>query len=344
MKKILSLLAFTLLLGSCEKEETFKVVDNDFQRNFDVAWTLINDNYCYLGYKNINWDKVYDDFKPRVQNAKDEFEFFDILGDLIDILRDGHSAIHSNFDRRGSNYEIEPNGDPSPADYISDAVVAKYLVKKRVSKNKFIYGHIVQDTCTFAYICYPSFRSKLDGIDMEYVAKFVEGVDGIIVDIRDNPGGAGTYGINFAEHFFTEKTLVGYTAKKNGPGYDDFTEPYEIYVKPSATNNWANIPTMLLTNRGVYSTANLLTSILKYAPNVTQVGGHSGGGGGMPATYFLPNGWGLTFPSNVLYDVNKQHIENGIEPDVEVHITRQDEIDERDTILEKAIELLVQKQ
>jgi hypothetical protein len=54
MKKILSLLVFTLMLGACEKYETYESVDNDYVRNFDVAWNLINENYCFLGYKNID--------------------------------------------------------------------------------------------------------------------------------------------------------------------------------------------------------------------------------------------------------------------------------------------------
>ena len=45
MKKILSLLAFTLMLGACEKAETYENVDNDFMHNFNVAWNLINENY-----------------------------------------------------------------------------------------------------------------------------------------------------------------------------------------------------------------------------------------------------------------------------------------------------------
>ena len=118
---------------------------------------------------------------------------------------------------------------------------------------------------------------------------------------------------------------------------------YKIEVEPDAEYDWSQKPTMLLTNRSVYSTANLFTSIVKLAPNVTQVGGRSGGGGGLPETYYLPNGWALVFPSNVLFDINMQHIENGIEPDVEVHISREDEYNDKDSILEKAIELLMQK-
>ena len=84
MKKILSLLVFTLVLGACEEVETYDEVDNDFVHNFDAAWNLINENYCYLGYKNIDWDKIYDEYKPRVENAKDEYEFFDIMSRTSD--------------------------------------------------------------------------------------------------------------------------------------------------------------------------------------------------------------------------------------------------------------------
>lgn len=343
MKKILSLLAFTLVLGACEKAETYDEVDNDFVRNFDVAWNLVNENYAFLGYKNIDWDKVYDEYKPRVENAKDQFEFFDIMCDFVDILRDGHSAIVSNFDRYASNYAIEANGEPSPKDYISSDVVASYLLNRRVTKNGFAYGIIEQDGRRLAYLGYSDFSVGLDDTDIEYIAPFVNEADGLIVDIRNNPGGVAVYGLAFAGHFFLEKTLVGYTARKNGVGHDDFTEPGEYFVAPSAANNWTEKPTMLLTNRNVYSTANIVASVLKYAPNVTLVGGRSGGGGGLPETYYLPNGWALVFPSNVIYNAQMQHIENGIEPDVEIHISAEDKNNGKDTILEKAIELLMQK-
>ena len=139
MKKILSLLVFTLVLGACEEVETYSEIDNGFERNFDVAWNLVNENYAYLGYKNIDWDKVYDEYKPRVESAKDQFEFFDIMCDFVDILRDGHSAILANFDRYASNYAVEADGEPSPKDYISSDVVASYLTKRRVTKNGFSY-------------------------------------------------------------------------------------------------------------------------------------------------------------------------------------------------------------
>ena len=345
MKKILSLLAFTLMLGACERAETYDKVDNDYMRNFDVAWKLIDENYCFLSYKEIDWDKVYDEYKPRVEKAKDEFEFFDIMSDLVDILRDGHSAILSNFDKHASDYKIESDGTASPKDYISIAAVEEYLTPKliRATKNNFYYGFIERDGHKFAYVNYPSFSVNLIGDDLKYVAQCVNEAEGLILDIRNNPGGVGAFGLSFAGHFFSETTVIGYSARKSGVGHDDFTEPDELKVVPSSANNWANKPTILLTNRGVYSTANIFTCAMRYAPNVTLVGGRSGGGGGLPEMYYLPNGWALAFPSNVLYDREMQHMENGFEPDIEVHISKEDSNNGKDTILEKAIEELLLK-
>jgi C-terminal processing protease CtpA/Prc len=114
------------------------------------------------------------------------------------------------------------------------------------------------------------------------------------------------------------------------------------YVIPSPKYNWADKQTALLIDREVYSTANLFTCILKQAPNVTVVGQISGGGGGLPMSHYLPNGWDLVFASNILLDQNMKHIEGGIEPDVPAQIGDY-ETTKKDGVVEKAIEELLKK-
>ena len=153
---------------------------------------------------------------------------------------------------------------------------------------------------------------------------------------------SGLLGLELAGHFMTEKTFVGYSAHKYGKGHDDFEKPSEMYCKPSDKYNWTNKQTALLTNRGVYSTANLFTSAMKHAPNVIQVGQTSGGGGGLPMTHYLPNGWLLVFASNILLDTDMNHIEPGIAPDYEAEIG-DFETTHKDGIVEKAIEELLKR-
>ena len=79
----------------------------------------------------------------------------------------------------------------------------------------------------------------------------------------------------------------------------------------------------------------------KEVPNATLIGGITGGGGGQPTTYYLPNGWAVTMSATRMsLDVNKVHIEGGVEPDIYVTITEEDKANKVDSILEKAIEVL----
>jgi hypothetical protein len=78
------------------------------------------------------------------------------------------------------------------------------------------------------------------------------------------------------------------------------------------------------------------------APNVLLVGQRSGGGGGLPMTHYLPNGWCVVFASNILLDKDMNHIEPGIYPDVEAVIGDY-QTTGKDGIVEKAIEELTKK-
>ena len=340
MKKvIISLLLAAVTLVSCEKFESYKSVNNDFKANFDAFWTMVDEQYCYLDYKNIDWNAVYDEMLPRVEAAKTEQEFFNVLESSLDYLRDGHVWMISPFKTYSCHtYRIDENGEYYPTNYNS-GTISKYYVTEvfRTMATGIVFGEIERDGHNYAYIHYDGFDSVWTEEDYKYIDPIIERSEGIIFDIRNNPGGSGEVGLTLGGNFFTEKTLVGYTAIKTGKGHNDRSEMQELYCRPSAKHNWADKKTMLLTNREVYSTANLFSCALKHAKNVTQIGGITGGGGAMPMTHYLPNGWLVVFPANMLFDVNKQHIENGIEPDIEVTCTKEEFDAGVDAIIERAL-------
>ena len=340
MKKvIISLLLAAVTLVSCEKFESYKSVNNDFKANFDAFWTMVDEQYCYLDYKNIDWNAVYDEMLPRVEAAKTEQEFFNVLESSLDYLRDGHVWMISPFKTYScQTYRIDENGEYYPTNYNS-GTISKYYVTEvfRTMATGIVFGEIERDGHNYAYIHYDGFDSVWTEEDYKYIDPIIERSEGIIFDIRNNPGGSGEVGLTLGGNFFTEKTLVGYTAIKTGKGHNDRSEMQELYCRPSAKHNWADKKTMLLTNREVYSTANLFSCALKHAKNVTQIGGITGGGGAMPMTHYLPNGWLVVFPANMLFDVNKQHIENGIEPDIEVTCTKEEFDAGVDAIIERAL-------
>ena len=340
MKKlIITLLVASVAFVSCEKYDTFKEVNNDYKANFEVFWKLVDEQYCFLDYKNIDWDAVKNEMLPRVEAAKSEQEFFNVLESSLDYLRDGHVWMISPFKRYAcETYLIDENGDEYPTNFDSEVIKDNYLKEIfRTMDSGIVFGEIERDGHTYAYIHYGAFEDEWSEEDYKYIEPIVQRTEGIIFDIRNNPGGSGEAGLIMAGNFFNQKTIVGYTAIKNGKGHNDFSEMKALYCRPSETHNWSDKKTMLLTNREVYSTANLFTSALKQAKNVTQIGGISGGGGGMPMTHYLPNGWLVVFPGNVLFDTNKQHIEGGIEPDIKVTSTDADFDAGRDAIIEVSL-------
>ena len=97
----------------------------------------------------------------------------------------------------------------------------------------------------------------------------------------------------------------------------------------------------MLTNRSVYSAANEFVKYMKCSPHAIIVGDKTGGGAGMPFMSSLPNGWAVRFSACPMFDVNRQSVEFGIDPDVAVSITDADFLRGRDTIIEEARALLV---
>ena len=362
MKKIIISAALAIMaLSACEKYEAVKEVDTDFVNNYQKFWTLVDENYCFLGTrfnndKNVDWQAVYDKWMPVVQNdIQDEYELFNIIAKSLDVLRDGHIWMISDFKVYSNNeFYLKPDLETYYGIDYEPGLVSNAYLRTSTGKDDYkgdkafktrsglLYGMIERDGKKFAYIYYDDFTVQIKDIDFKYIDPVVQEADAIILDIRENPGGAGDLGLELAGHFMTEETLVGYSTYKSGPGHDDFKEPAPMHVTPSEKYNWADKQTALLTNRGVYSTANLFTSAMKHAPNVIQVGQTSGGGGGLPMTHYLPNGWVVVFASNILLDVDMNHIEPGIAPDYEAEIG-DFETTKKDGIVEKAIEELLKK-
>ena len=53
-----------------------------------------------------------------------------------------------------------------------------------------------------------------------------------------------------------------------------------------------------------------------------------------------PNGWGVRFSASPHLDAQKQHIEFGIDPDKKVDMSKEDENNDLDTIIEEARKIL----
>ncbi len=325
-KYTILLLLITITSTGCYREDT---VNNSPQGNYDALWKIIDEKYCFLDYKNIDWEAIYDKYLPRVKNNMSNDALFDLLVDMLKELKDGHVNLSSTFNlgREWSWYEdYERN--------FEESIIEKYLGNNYRIAGGIKY-HILEDN--IGYIYYSSFMSPIGHGNMDHILNHLALCDGIIFDVRHNGGGSVTNSAIIASHFTNKEVLTGYIIHKTGKGHNDFSNPYPINLKPTSGIKWQK-PVVVLTNRRTYSAANDFANSMSCLPNATLMGDKTGGGGGLPFTSELPNGWTVRFSASPMLSSKMEQIEFGIDPDIEVELTLEDKGKEIDTIIEAARE------
>ena len=327
---LLFLLCFSWV--GCEKATEYNPSPRD---NFEALWRIMDENYCFFAFKDVDWDKVHDRYSLLVKDTMNQYELFDVLGEMLAEVKDGHTNLISSFDmsRYWGWYEDYPPNfyEEIQKNYLgTDYHIAGGLEYKRLADDRI------------GYVYYESFSSGVGESNLDYMFLHFQDCEGLIIDVRNNGGGALTNADRIASRFLEERMLTGYIQYKNGNGHNDFSDPEPVYLSPSEYIRWLR-PVVVLTNRHSYSATNDFVNTMRLLPHVTIMGDRTGGGSGLPFSSELPNGWSVRFSACPMLDVNKEHTEFGIDPDVPVSITEEDLLRGHDTILDTALEFLQAK-
>ena len=140
----------------------------------------------------------------------------------------------------------------------------------------------------------------------------------------------------FFKRIASQSTLLYKTKYKDGPGHNDFSGEQEDIIEPTTDRVRYTGKIVVLTNRKCYSACNFFVAGCKAFSQITIVGDQTGGGGGQPTGFELPNGWSVNFSGSITSLPNGFIIENGVPPDINVALTPSDEAAGIDTIIETA--------
>ncbi len=333
---LLPLLILPLCLTSCVKEDD---MPNTPKGNLDALWTIIDEHYCFIDYKEqqlgMNWDAVYSRYLARLTTGMGTEQLFEVLSEMLGELHDGHVNLYSTADvgRYWSWYEDYPSNFDQE---LQDAYLGTDY--KIASSLKY---RILPDN--IGYVVCNSFASGLGDGNINEALNSMRLCNGLIIDVRNNSGGQLTNAERLAKHFTNERMLVGYMSHKTGPGHNDFSEPEAQYLDPSEGIRWQK-RAVVLTNRRCYSATNAFVRDARECPLVTIMGDQTGGGSGMPFSSELPNGWSVRFSACPMYDAQMQQIEFGIQPDIPVSLDAADSSRGIDTMIEAARQWLWQNQ
>ena len=326
--------AVALTATSCHSIEEW---DNDVYGNFDALWTVLDEHYCFFSEKDIDWDETGARYRAKLKPEMTEKELFEICADMLDELKDGHTNLISWFNvsyyrKWWSDY---------PADFDWRLIQEHYLEFDYYTAGGMSYK--VLSDGKVGYVYYSSFANGISDSFVNEMMMTMKDCKGMILDVRSNGGGNLTNAEALASHFINEKTLAGYIQHKTGPGHDDFSEPYPYYFDPVIGVRWLK-PVIVLANRGTFSAANNFVSIMKGLEHVVIAGTTTGGGSGAPFSSEIPCGWGVRFSASPIYDRENQLTEHGVTPTegFEVHMDTTAAVNGHDTILDFAIETLLQ--
>ena len=327
-RTLLCLLPFFSVLWSCNDDFNF---ENNPKGNFDALWTILDEHYCFFEYKGIDWNGIYTRYSKRVSVDMSNDALFELMKEMLSKLKDGHVNLIAAHDM--TRYWNWSEDYPENFDL---TILRTYLGKNFAIAGGMRY-RILEDN--IGYIYYNSFSNNVGEGNLSQILNRMAICKGIIIDVRNNGGGTLTNVDVIASRFFNEKTLVGYIAHKIGKGHNDFSKLYPKYIESSNSIRYQK-PVVVLTNRGCYSATNDFVNVMKSAPNALIVGDRTGGGSGLPFSSELPNGWSVRFSISPMFNLQKEHIEFGIDPDIRIDMSPEDQLKNKDTLIETARQII----
>ncbi|WP_239058221.1 S41 family peptidase [Bacteroides sp. 214] len=315
-------------MSGCIGETEFP---NTPQGNFEQLWKIIDERYCFHGRREVDWNEIYEKYQAIITPNMYKSDLFYRFSDMLNELQDGHVNLYG-YDNQSSCWDWYSN---YPSNF-NEMLIRKYMGSGVRSLGDISYA-ILEGNIGYIYV--GSFAYDVETKELDAMFHILQRCKGIIVDVRNNGGGSISIDRRLAARFANRKTLTGYLRHKTGKGHNDFSSPTAIYIEPSKNVRFEE-KVVVLTNRKTYSAANDFVNNMRCLPQVTTVGGITGGGSGLPFTSELPNGWSVRFSASPHYGLNMECIEDGIEPDVLINLLGGDESKGIDTLIEKAILLL----
>ena len=209
-----------------------------------------------------------------------------------------------------------------------------------LTRQQFV--HFGRHPSGLGYIRIESFNGRGEVADeFDRALEALRTTPGLILDIRDNPGGFGQPRI--VGRLLQQRALVAISYCKNGPGHKDL-QRVEEHLEPGGPWQYTE-PAALLVNDVTGSAADLFACWLRSAGRVVTIGSTTHGNlSGVAAFAVLPCGLVARISNGYICDAKDRPVEgHGNEPDLSVSPTVAEVLNGKDPVLDKAVSLLCAK-
>lgn len=335
--KLFLLIVTAIFFTSCEEILIGPAVSNDPISNFDEMWKSYDQYYGLFEIKEVNWQATYNQYRPLVNEQTTDDQLKSIFHEMIDPLDDNHTYIITT--------ENEPRIESGIFDTLkvqtdfSLDLIPSYVIDFTHYGTAIDYGTL-EGNIGYIHLgdFIPSRKYFEDALD-QIIGKLKD-TDGLVIDIRDNPGGNDVAAQYVAGRFAAERKLYMNVRKKSGPGPNDFTQAIPWHVEPTGGTRYTK-PIVLLTSRWTQSAGETFTLAMQELTNVTQLGDFTSGAFSDNIARELPNGWFCFMSIGDYRAADGESYEGiGVKPDLWLVNSKEDILSGKDRTLEKALELL----
>ncbi|MBC7237364.1 MAG: S41 family peptidase [Chloroflexi bacterium] len=204
--------------------------------------------------------------------------------------------------------------------------VTRARVESPIIDSRLIEGNI-------AYLKLTEFNAVSDRKVHEALAGLLaQNPQGLILDLRGNPGGYLQKAVDVASEFLPQNALV-LTEKERGRPIQE----YRVHRSGLATD----IPLVVLVNGGSASASEIVAGAIKDNGRGLLIGQRTYGKGSVQSTHQFPDDSSLRVTIARWYRPNGDNLDGeGIEPDIAVEMTPEDMQADRDPQLDRAVQYL----
>ena len=319
---------------------------------FDLFWQTFADHYAFFDERGVDWNRMRDDFRPRVRAEMTSSELFELFSEMLRPLNDGHVNVYLAPDRRFSpgrnsllpmlRREFERQNPPRPF----DAFVADWARSLKTAASAFVKGGIrkaANDTIWWGDIdddigyinvyqltnftenaTWSNRAQQLAVVDdaLEEILVAFRDKRAILLDLTHNQGGfdaaSGLIASRFADqarHVLTVRAFGTPPAKAE-----------TITVEPSVRTRFTK-PVFVMTSEVTVSAGEGLVALLRAFPHVTHLGQRTRGYLSGILNKPLPASLAVSVTSQIIRTPDGESYEaHGIPPEVAVDVFPPDDI------------------
>jgi hypothetical protein len=220
--------------------------DNSPPGNYAVFWQTFAEHYAFFALRQVDWQEVDRNFRPRVSASTKPDQLFEIFRQMIEPLHDAHTGIEAqDSGKEFDGWRNDPNHLESEQWKRAEAGInGRYI---RGGLRSFCNRHVqfgmldqalgyLRITAFYGYVDQYTYASALRALQsaLDAIFRDAQTWKGLVVDVRLNHGGDDPLGIEIASRLTGRKYLAySKVTRNNLNGALHFTKPQETWVLPS---------------------------------------------------------------------------------------------------------------